>query len=747
MPKLHGLNLKKTRPNYARALLSLWQTTELGHGQQQDVYQRILSVAQQLLHVDHARILWQQDCDLGSSLVCICASDAAQLQTSIPISQVSGYVQHLLQHSYIACDNAEHVLSQHQTMMNEWRPFLSTQQSIMHVRLMSDGQLLGVLCLEHERAHHWMEDEKTFAALLAEQIVHEHEHEARATMQQELELISRVFTASRDAIVVLSDSGQVQKVNPAFTHITGFSADEIVGQHYPSWINAGGQTGVDFVAMCHLVCEEGHWQGELLQRRKDRSAQLVWQTMLSVKDPATGEVTNFIAIETDLSAFKEAQARVHYLSHYDPLTGLANRVELLEQLAHMIEVAHSMETQVAVYCLDIDDFKKVNLSLGHSLGDQLLINVATRLKRLGDVRGLWARLSADEYVYITPLDPHAQLEPFMQAMLDELQLPFALGGQQVRLTASLGCSHYPQDAHDAESLLRSAQTAMRAMKQLGGNGYKCYVSTMNHQAVERLLLENQLAHAVTNDELVLHYQPQVSLEDGQLVGLEALVRWQHPELGLVSPALFIPLAEETGLIETIGDWVLEAACAQLAQWRADGLPVVTMAVNISAPQFVRSPIVQRIAELIRQYDLPAHLVELELTERVVMNDPSHVRDVMMQLSELGIQLSMDDFGTGYSSLSYLQKFPLDKLKVDMSFVRNIATSKDDLAITKAIIQLGRSLELRVIAEGVETLEQQRLLKSVGCQEGQGYYFAKPLPADKIEALLKHPFTLAQGMLA
>lgn len=745
MPKSAGLNFKMSRPNYARALLSLWQATELDATEQDAVYRRILSVAQQLLHVDHASIWWQESSSQGAELVCICASDDVSSHARISLSELTHYWTHLQQHSLMCCDNRVHQLPQHQAMMSEWQPYLASQQSMMHVRLMSDGELLGVMRLERLGAHHWMEDEKTFAALLAEQIVHEHEHEARASMRHELELISHVFTASRDAIIVLSKTGEVQKVNPAFTTITGFAANEIIGHHYPSWVNAGGQTAVDFVAMCHLVCEEGHWQGELLQRRKGKTAQMVWQTMLAVKD-SLGSITNFIAIETDLSGFKEAQARVHYLSHYDALTGLANRLELLEQLAHLIDVAHSMQSQVAVFCLDIDDFKKVNLSLGHTLGDQLLTNVAARLKRLGDVHGVWARLSADEYIYVAPLEPHQALDPFMQAVLEELQLPFALGGQQVRLTASLGCSHYPQDAHDAESLLRSAQTAMRAMKQLGGNGYKRYVSTMNNQAVERLLLENQLAHAVSRRELVLHYQPQVSLEDGQLVGLEALVRWQHPDLGLVSPAVFIPLAEETGLIEEIGDWVLQEACRQLAQWRDEGLPVVTMAVNISAPQFVRRPIVQRMTDLIQQYRLPASLVELELTERVVMNDPSHVREVMMQLSELGVQLSMDDFGTGYSSLSYLQKFPLDKLKVDMSFVRNIATSKDDLAITKAIIQLGRSLELRVIAEGVETLEQQRLLKLVGCQEGQGYYFAKPLPADKIEALLKHPLTLAQGML-
>lgn len=746
MPKARDLNFKPARPNYARALLSLWQATELDAGQQLDVYARILSVAQQLLHVDSASIWWQQSGVEGNQLVCMCASDPLLRQKAIPLTLLPNYWHYLQQQSLMVCDHAEHRLPQHNTIMNELLPFLERYQSIMHVRLMSDGQLLGVLRLERLRAHHWLEDEKTFASLLAEQVVHEYEHEERANMQHELELISRVFTASRDAIIVMSNSGEVQKVNPAFTVNTGFEADEIIGQHYPSWVNAGGQTGVDFVEMCHLVCQSGHWQGELLQRRKGRDSQAVWQTMLAIMD-SQGNTTNFIAIESDLSGFKEAQARVHYLSHYDSLTGLANRVELLEQLVHMINIAQSAGTQVAVFCVDIDDFKKVNLSLGHTLGDQLLTTVAARLGHLGDAHGVWARLSADEFIYAVSITHGTPTEPMMISFLEALHQPFALGGQQLRLTASMGSALYPQDAHDAESLLRSAQTAMRAMKQLGGNGYQCYVSTMNSQAIERLLLENQLAHAVSNGELVLHYQPQVCLEDGQLVGLEALVRWQHPELGLVSPGVFIPLAEETGLIEEIGDWVLEEACRQLAQWRAQALPVVTMAVNISAPQFVRRPIVQRIAGLIEQYRLPANLVELELTERVVMNDPSHVRDIMMRLSELGVQLSMDDFGTGYSSLSYLQKFPLDKLKVDMSFVRNIATSKDDLAITKAIIQLGRSLELCVIAEGVETLEQKRLLTSVGCHEGQGYYFAKPLPADKIAALLKHPLTLAQGMLS
>ena len=746
MPKAPSLNLKATRPNYSGALLSLWQATESDVAQQLDVYARILSVAQQLLHVDTASIWWRQYRDDGDSLVCVSATNETSVDAGIALNQLPNYWRYLQQNALIACDHANHRLPQHHVIMNELLPFLGSHQSILHVRLMSDGQLLGMLRLECLRSHRWSSDEKTFASLLAEQVMHEYEHEERAHMQHELELISHVFTASHDAIIVMSSLGEVQKVNPAFTLNTGFEADEIVGQHYPSWVNVGGQKSVDFIEMCQLVRQSGRWQGELLQRKKVGDSQAVWQTMLAVND-AQGIITNFIAIESDLSSYKEAQARVHFLTHYDPLTGLANRVELLEQLAHMIHITQAVDRLVAVICVDIDDFKKVNLSLGHTLGDQLLTIVASRFEHLENAHGVWARLSADEFVYAAAFNDVRQLEALMTSVLVEMNQPFVLGGQQLRLTVSMGSAAYPKDAHDAESLVRSAQTAMRAMKQLGGNGYQCYVSTMNSQAIERLLLENQLSQAVSSEELVLYYQPQVGLEDGQLVGLEALVRWQHPELGLVSPSVFIPLAEETGLIEEIGDWVLEEACRQLAQWRDQALPVVTMAVNISAPQFVRRPIVQHLETLIKQYQLPANLIELELTERVVMNDPGHVSDIMMQLSELGVQLSMDDFGTGYSSLSYLQKFPLDKLKVDMSFVRNIATSKDDLAITKAIIQLGRSLDLCVIAEGVETLEQKRLLTSVGCHEGQGYYFAKPLPADKVEALLTHPLTLAQGVLA
>lgn len=736
----------KKRPDYTRALYALTHRDHAQTGDTQVAYEQSLSVALHVLRVDHASICFVQETDdiqyqpsFSRCLGQVAASESSTID-------IPAYWQHWQTHALLCCDHLHHTPAPHHTLAQALASQLPHIRSLLHVRLMQQGRLLGILRLERTKAHHWTDEEIIFAELLAEQILQFYAHEHYVQLQHELELISHVFSASRDAIIVLSSTGLVEKVNPAFTEITGFLPEEIIGHHYPTWVNEGGQTEVDFVGMCHLVMQQGHWQGELRQRRKTDGLQAVWQTMLSVKD-AQGQITNFIAIESDLSSFKEAQARVHYLSYYDSLTGLANRTDFHEKLAHLLEVAQGTCRQVAVVCVDIDDFKKVNLSLGYTLGDHLLTIVATRLKHLGNHHGVWSRLSADEFACALPIQQIDEVDQLVRDIQDMLAQPFVLGGQQVRLTASVGCALYPQDALDGETLLRSAQAAMRSVKVSGGHAMRYFHSTMSRQAVERLLLENQLAQAVELGQLVLHYQPQVSLVNGHLLGLEALIRWQHPELGLVAPNVFIPLAEETGLIESIGDWVLAQACQQLAQWRDAGLPIVPIAVNISASQFVRRPIVSYVAALIAQHQLDAELIELELTERVVMSDPAYVREIMDQLSALGVSLSMDDFGTGYSSLSYLQKFPLDKLKVDMSFVRNIASSKDDLAITKAIVQLGRSLELQVIAEGVELLAQKELLLNMGCTIGQGYYFAKPLPAEQIEVLLTHPERLAQGVLS
>jgi diguanylate cyclase (GGDEF)-like protein/PAS domain S-box-containing protein len=558
-------------------------------------------------------------------------------------------------------------------------------------------------------------------------------------LEAELTLASAVFEVNRDAIVIMDSNGIVRKVNPAFSTTTGFAPEDILGQFYPQWVNADGLSEVDFELICPAVKSGKHWQGELMQRRKSGERQAVWQTMLSVCNDA-GEMTHFIAIETDMSAYKAAQAKVHFLSHYDSLTGMANRTQLEHYIGHELSVVTANQHSFAVICIDIDDFKKVNLSLGHSLGDQLLSILALRLERMKLSDGLWARLSGDEFVFAFVPENQTQLMHVMQQITERFSEPFALAEQKIRLTASLGIALYPQDAADSESLLRNAQSAMRAQKQAGGNGARFYTAKMNEQAVERLLLENQLAQAVSLGQLVLHYQPQISLITGKIIGFEALVRWQHPVLGLVMPGYFIPLAEETGLIEEIGDWVLVEACQQAVSWLNMGIDMVPMAVNVSAPQFMRQPIRDRVAQVLAETGLPAQWLELELTERIVMHDPVHVRQTLEDLAALGVILSLDDFGTGYSSLSYLQKFPLDKLKIDMSFVRNIASSRDDLAIAKAIIQLGKTMELTVIAEGIETIEQEHLLAQAGCEEGQGYYYAKPLPAERITTLLMKPIS-------
>ncbi|MCI4410065.1 MAG: EAL domain-containing protein [Thiotrichales bacterium] len=738
MPKVHagGSFRPVYRPNYANALLSVWQNAELQPGQESLAYARIIEVAQHMLHVDHASIwVLQPNENRQTCLVLVKQSPDAAEASSIDIAQMPLYVAQLWQDPIVACDQVDACVCNHEPIWEEVYPYLTKDAtSVMHVRLMADGQLLGVLRLEMKKAHRWAEDEKIFAKLLAEQVVHLLQHEDRARIQQELELISCVFKASRDAIVVISNVGIVQQVNPAFTHITGFLPEEVVGKHYPSWVNQGGQTEVNFDDICALVTVDGYWHGELMQRRKDGDVQAVWQTMLSVRD-AQGQIINYISIETDLSAHKTAQARVHYLSHFDSLTGMANRQLLHLRLAELFDKVNVESSCVAVIYIDIDDFKKVNLSMGHALGDQLLITIAKRLQHVQFGEGTWARLSADEFVYAGLSTCKQSITQEVETIIARLSEPFAVGGQHVRLTASVGVAFYPDDAMDCESILKAAQSAMRAAKAAGGNDVRHYVSLMTQQAEARLHLEVQLARAIKENQLMLHYQPKYALADAQLIGVEALLRWHHPELGWVAPSIFIPLAEETGLIEEIGDWVLEEACRQLAAWQQAGLPLVPVAINVSASQFIRQPICDRIRYLLGQYQVSPTLLELELTERVVMHDPMQVKEIMQRLSELGVQLSIDDFGTGYSSLSYLQKFPLDKLKIDMSFVHNMLESKDSAAIARAIVQLGKSMELTVIAEGIETQAQQAMLAEMGCEQGQGYHFSRPLSADALVAFM------------
>src|SRR5713226_6438513 len=432
-----------------------------------------------------------------------------------------------------------------------------------------------------------------------------------------------------------------------------------------------------------------------------------------------------------------AEDQLRFIATHDPLTELPTRAMFNERLRHALHQGVRYNRGLAVMFIDIDRFKVVNDSLGHSAGDRLLQNCAKRLTECLRESDIVARLGGDEFVvmienFTGPRDAIA----VAQKILHDLAKPFFVDGQEFLMSASIGISTFPDDGADVETLVKNADIAMYRAKDQGRNNYQFYSAQMNKHTFERLAMESSLRRAVEHNEFLLHYQPKLDLRTGAIAGVEALVRWQHPDWGMVSPAQFIPLAEETGLIVQIGEWVLKAACEQNKQWRDQGIPALRVAVNLSARQFAQKTLLSDVARTIAQSGLTPDCLELEITESLVMTNPEHATETLHKLKAMGITLSIDDFGTGYSSLAYLKRFPIDCVKIDRSFIKDIPTEADDMAITKGVIALGHSLRLKVVAEGVETVEQQDFLRSNDCDEMQGYLFSKPLPAEEVTALLK-----------
>lgn len=433
---------------------------------------------------------------------------------------------------------------------------------------------------------------------------------------------------------------------------------------------------------------------------------------------------------------RENESHLEYLAYHDVLTELPNRQLFRDRLQHAISMARMAKSQVAVLFLDLDRFKKINDSLGHEFGDQLLCEVARRLKLCARDVDTVARISGDEFGIV--LDQISSVENVIlvaEEIHRALDKVIEVDDYKLFLTVSIGISLYPQDGRTVVSLLKGADSAMHQAKDLGRDNYRFYTPGINERASELLRLEGALRQAVDQDRLVIHYQPQVDLETGCVVGVEALVRWLHPEQGMISPADFIPLAEETGLIVSIGEWVLRSACLQCQQWQEQGYLPIQMSVNMSARQFNQKNMVSMVAEVLTETGLDPHYLDLEITESVLMNDVNSAINTMTQLHDLGVQLSIDDFGTGYSSLAYLKKFPIDTLKIDQSFVRDVVTDPNDAAIATTIIDLARNMNLNVIAEGIEEEEQRHFLHSHGCRYGQGYLFSKPKSLDEIESYL------------
>ena len=559
----------------------------------------------------------------------------------------------------------------------------------------------------------------------------------RRQAEEKLRLIAAVIASTRDSVVITDLEPRILAVNPAYTEITGYSEAEMIGQN-PRLLQSGRHDRAFYQALWASLRKTGHWQGELWNRRKNGELYPQWVTLSTVRDHR-GEPTHYVGVFTDISQIKHAEARLEHLAHYDPLTELPNRLLAQLRLAHALEQAQRRHCKVGVLFIDLDQFKTVNDSLGHLAGDQLLRAIAQRLSERLRQQDTLARLGGDEFLIVLEgLQRPEEAATVAQTLIGLLTRPFTLlsSDQEIYLGASIGISLYPDDGLSVGELIQHADTTVYQAKAKGRNTYQFYTETLTRAAHERLDMESRLRRGLERGEFLLHYQPLVAVGDGRIIGAEALVRWQPPGEALVPPLRFIPLAEETGLIVALGEWVLRAACTQAQAWREAGLPPLLLAVNLSAQQFQQPGLIEQLRAVLADTGLPATSLELEITESALMQQGQDAVAMLMALKDLGVRLAIDDFGTGYSSLAYLKRFPLDKLKIDQSFVRDIPNDPGDMGITAAIIALARTLRLEALAEGVETAEQLAFLREQGCDTYQGYLFSRPVPAEEFALRLR-----------
>jgi diguanylate cyclase (GGDEF)-like protein/PAS domain S-box-containing protein len=551
---------------------------------------------------------------------------------------------------------------------------------------------------------------------------------------------NNVFEHLRDTVAITDSAGCLVRVNSAFTQITGYTTDETFGKNM-SLLASGRHPPEFFNTMWSAISGEGQWQGEIWNRRKDGSI-FPQQLSISALCNQIGTVVNYVAIGTDISQLKNNEERIRQLVKFDTLTGLPNLHSLTLFLADAMASEQSRDEPLTLMFLDLDRFKNVNDALGHQIGDALLVRLARCFKSmLRDVDTVY-RLGGDKFAMVLPGLDAPDAAQFAIRALEVTAQGFAVEQHNLVTTLSIGIALYPRDGDTFETLSNSAETAMYEAKQAGRNTHRFFSAQMRLKATRALLLENGLRRALELKQMHLVYQPQVSLHDGQVIGMETLLRWEHPTLGTVSPAEFIPVAEDSGLILPIGEWVLRTATQQLRAWLDAGLALQLISVNLSVVQFRHVNLPGLIAQVLLDADLPAHYLELELTEGVAMDDPLKAIEVMDKLVQSGVRLSIDDFGTGYSSLSYLKRFSVHKLKIDQSFVHDITDDADDKAIVVAIIALARSMGFKTIAEGVETQGQLDFLREQGCDDVQGYFYSRPLLPAAFEAFVRqHQGTL------
>lgn len=552
----------------------------------------------------------------------------------------------------------------------------------------------------------------------------------RKTVEKTLQLAAKVFTHAREGIAITDATGSIVEVNDTFTHITGYGHDEALGRNL-RMLQSGRQLPEFYVAMWNALREEGYWHGEIWNRRKTGEAYAELLTISAVRD-AAGVAQNYVALFSDITPMKEQQQQLERIAHFDALTGLPNRVLLADRMKQAMSQSQRRNQSVAVVYLDLDCFKLVNDAHGHQIGDELLIALSERMKgalREGDTL---SRIGGDEFVVVlVDLEQISDSEPVLERLLQAASSLIPVGSLVLQVSASVGVTFYPQDAADADQLMRHADQAMYLAKQAGKNRYHLFDVSQDNATKFRHESFERLRQAMDQHEFVLYYQPKVNMTTGKVIGAEALIRWQHPERGLIAPAEFLPIIENQPISIELGEWVIDTALVQMTEWSAAGLHI-PVSVNVSAHQLQQRDFVSRLSMLLAKHpDIQARDLELEVLETSALEDIASVSAIMRACREMGVSFALDDFGTGYSSLTYLKRLPVDMLKIDQSFIRGMLTDPDDLSIVRGVIDLANAFHRKAIAEGVETIAHGSQLLLMGCELAQGYGIARPMPASEI----------------
>lgn len=557
-------------------------------------------------------------------------------------------------------------------------------------------------------------------------------------VEKELMVAKKIYEHVEEAILYTDQKSRILYVNPAFEIATGYSKEEVLGKN-PSILQSGYHQREFYQELWKSINQHGYWKGEIWNRRKNGEIYPEWLRISTITN-TNGDITNYVSVFSDITVHKQNEEQIQKLANYDVLTGTANRYLLSQEFQRLIEIARKHDQLLAVLFLDLDHFKLINETLGHQFGDLLLKKVSSRIKWLLKKKDVIARFGGDEFVIVLPNIKHEiEAEQIANAIIKALKEPFYLNEQEVYATTSIGIAVYPINGEEPDVLIKNAAKGMYRAKSNGRNNFELFdeeLHPQNHS--RRMVIENRLRKAILKQELSLHYQPQVNLITGEIVGVEALLRWHNQELGFISPGEFIPIAEETGLIIPLSEWVIHQVCEEVKRLHDLGYTKLKVSINISGLHFNQSSFVKDISTIVRNANMDPHLIELELTESVIMTNAKESIEELDDIKKNGMKLSIDDFGTGYSSLSYLKRFPIDTIKIDQSFIKNITSEvdSDDAAIVRAIITMAKSLQLGIIAEGVENKDHLNFLRQEKCDIIQGFYISKPLSYLKLEEFLK-----------